>query len=128
MRSGAAGLIVGFAFSVVAGCAMLDSRPKEEVLKERAQQRWDLLVKGDVKGAYEFFSPGSRAAVSSEAYAGSIRVGFWKAARVERVECEKPDVCDVHTVIEYEFKGSRIKSPVKETWIKEGSSWWYVQK
>jgi hypothetical protein len=127
-RSALAGIFLGLAAAAVGGCALLDSRPPEEVLKERAQVRWDALVTGDIKGAYQFLSPGSRAVLTSEAYASTIRAGFWKTAVVERVSCEKPDVCDVHGAIEYDHRGSRIKSPVKETWIKEGSSWWFVQK
>ena len=123
IRSGVAGIILG-----VAGCAMLDTRPPEEVLKERAQQKWDALVRVDLKAAYQYLSPGSRAVVTPEAYASGIRAGFWKSAVVDRVTCEKPDVCDVHLLIEYDHRGMRIKTPLKETWIKEGSSWWFVQK
>jgi len=113
---------------LLAGCAALDPRPPEEVLKERVQQRWDALVKSDFRAAYQYLSPGSRAVMTPEGYASSLRAGFWKAAAVDRVICEKPDVCDAHVIIEYEFRGSRIKTPLKETWIKEGSSWWFVQK
>src|SRR5690242_4584090 len=114
--------------AVLGGCAAMDSRSPEEVLKERAKQRWDLLVKSDFKAAYQYLSPGSRAVLTADAYAGGLRTGFWKAAAVDRVICDKPDVCDVALTIEYEFRGSRIKTPLKETWIKEGSSWWFVQK
>lgn len=128
VRSGVASLIFGVAASALGACAMLDSRPPEAVLKARAQERWDALVKSDFKGAYQYLSPGSRAVLTSEAYASTLRAGFWMVAQVERVACEKPDVCDVHVVIEYDHRGSRIKTPLRETWIKEGSSWWYVQK
>ena len=128
MRSIRWAVVSTLAVAVFGGCAALDSRPPEEVVKERAQQRWDVLVKGDLKAAYQYLSPGSRAVMTSEAYASGIRVGFWKAATVDKVLCEKPDVCDTVTTIEYEFRGSRIKTPLKETWIKEGSSWWFVQK
>lgn len=128
IRSGVAGIVFGVAAAGLGGCALLDSRPPEEVLKERAQQKWDALVKSDLKAAYQFLSPGSRAVLSSEAYASSIKAGFWKSAQVERAVCEKPDVCDVHVAIEYDHRGMRIKTPLRETWIKEGSSWWFVQK
>ena len=113
---------------LLAGCAALDPRPPEEVLKERVQQRWDAMVKSDFRAAYQYLSPGSRAVMTPEGYASSLKAGFWKAATVDRVICEKPDVCDALVTIEYEFRGSRIKTPLKETWIKEGSSWWFVQK
>ena len=100
----------------------------EELVKERAQARWDALVKGDVKGAYTFLSPGSRAVLNFESYAAAIRVGFWKSARVERVECKTVDACEAHATIEYEYQGQRIKTPLRETWIREGTDWWYVKR
>jgi len=114
--------------AVLGGCAALDSRPPEEVLKERAQLRWDAMVKSDFKAAYQYLSPGSRAVLTPEGYASGLKTGFWKGAAVDRVICDRPDVCDAVMTIEYEFRGSRIKTPLKETWIKEGSSWWFVQK
>jgi len=112
----------------VAGCVAMKPRTAEEVVKERSQARWDALVKGDVKRAYTFLSPGSRAVLTSESYATSIRVGFWKSAQVERVVCEKQETCEAHVTIEYQFRAQRIKTPLRETWIREGTDWWYVQR
>jgi hypothetical protein len=128
MRSMKSGVVFAVAVAVLGGCAMLDARPPEEVVKERAQQRWDAMVKSDFKAAYQYLSPGSRAVSTPEAYAASLKTGFWKGAAVDRVVCDRPDVCEAMMAIEYEFRGSRIKTPLKETWIKEGSNWWFVQK
>jgi hypothetical protein len=111
------GVVAAVAVAVLGGCAALDSRPPEEVLKERAQQRWDALVKSDFKAAYQYLSPGSRAVLTPEAYAAGLKTGFWKAATVDRVICERPDVCEAVMTIEYEFRGARVKTPLKETWI-----------
>jgi hypothetical protein len=113
---------------VVAACAAIDTRPAPEVVTERAQKRWDALVKGDLREAYGYFSPASRSSMTLEEYGGSIRAGFWKAAQVQKVDCEKPEICEVAVLIEYDFRGSRIKTPLAESWIKEGTSWWYVRK
>jgi len=121
-------LVVSLCASVVAGCAILDSRSPEQVVQERAQQRWDELVKGDLRKAYGYLSPGSRSVMSPEAYEGSIKRGFWKSAKVDKVECATPQSCDAAVTIEYEFQGRRTKTPLRETWIKEGSEWWYLQK
>lgn len=112
----------------MAGCASVQPRTAEQVVKERSQARWDALVKGDTKTAYAFFSPGSRQVLSPEAYADTIRRGFWKAATVDTVTCSSPDACEAQVAIEYEFQGKRTKTPLRETWIREGSDWWYVQK
>ena len=120
--------VAGVVMAGVAGCTAFQPRPAEEVVKERAQARWDALVKGDTKTAYTFFSPGSRAVLTPEGWASTLRLGFWKSAEVEKVTCRLQDACDVQVRIEYEFQGRRTKTPLGETWIKEGSDWWYVQK
>ena len=113
----------------LAGCATaVKPRSAEEIVKERSQARWTALVKSDLKTAYGFFSPGSRAVLSYEDYVTSIRRGFWKSAVVEKVTCSSPDVCEALVTIEYEFQRMVTKSPVRESWIREGSDWWYVQK
>lgn len=124
-RAGIAGL--GLSLLVAGGCAMLDSRPPEEIVKARAQLRWDALLKGDLDGAYGYLSPGSRAVNSADAYKSSIRAGFWKAAAVEKVLCSG-ESCEVQTQIEYVVRGSRVKTPLAETWIRQQGNWWYVLK
>lgn len=126
---GFASLVAGLILAVaVGGCAAMKPRTAEEVVKERAQARWDALVKGDAKSAYAFLSPGSRAVLTPENYATSIRVGFWKSALVDKVVCEGQQTCEAHVTIEYEFQAQRIKTPLRETWIREGTDWWYLLK
>ena len=111
-----------------AGCAAVESRPDAEVVKERAQARWDALVGGDLAKAYGYLSPTSRSTMKLEQFEGGIKKGFWKSVKVEKVECESSVVCEAHLSIEYEYRGQMTKTPLKETWLKEGSTWWYVQK
>src|SRR5258708_25261468 len=46
--------------ATLAGCASLSvdstAAQKQELVAQRAQARWDLLMKGDVEGAYQFLS------------------------------------------------------------------------
>ena len=86
LRRFAGRAILGVFAIAISGCAMLDTRPPEEIVKERAQARWSAMVKGDMKVVYDYLSPGSRAVVSAEAYASQFRVGFWKAAEVDKVD------------------------------------------
>lgn len=123
-----AALFTAISIAAIGGCGALELRDDDVVVKERAQARWDALVKGDVSAAYEYLSPGSRAAMTKDAYAGSIRQGFWKSAKVDSVTCATKDNCEVHATIEYEFQGRRTKTPLRETWIREGSQWWYLQR
>ena len=112
---------------LLAGCATL-ARSPEEIVKERSQARWNALVQRDTSTAYSYFSPGSRAVTSYEDYVVSINRGFWKSAQVEKVTCPSPDSCEVRLTIGYEFQGRGIKTPLTESWIREGSDWWYVKK
>ena len=123
-----ASLFLAAALVLAAGCAALESRPDAEVVKERAQARWDALVSGDVAKAYGYLSPASRSTTTLRQYEGGITKGFWRQAKVERVECSSGTLCEVHTSIEYEYQGRTTKTPLKEAWLKEGATWWYVQK
>jgi hypothetical protein len=121
-------LAVGVLALLLGSCATVTPRAPEATVKERAQARWDALVQGDFNKAYEYLSPGSRSVVTATDYTGNLRRGFWKAARVEKVECGSAQSCDVEATIEYELKGRRTKTPLRETWVKDGSEWWYLQK
>jgi len=119
--------VVAFGLAVaVSGCAALDSRPAPEIVKERAQARWDALVKGDFKTAYGYLSPGTRSTMPYENYILSTRKGFWKAVKVDGVECGKPDVCRVSMSMDYVYNGTPIRTPTAETWIRdESGNWWF---
>ena len=112
----------------LAGCAAMGPRTAEEEVRARSQARWDLLLKADFRGAYQFFSPGSRAGYSEDEYQLSIRRGFWKSAAVQKVECSNPDSCQVEVAVEYEFKGIRHTTPVREAWVRDGGQWWYLRQ
>ena len=121
-------LAAGILAVVLCGCAGVAPRSDDAIVKERAQARWNALVKGDTNAAYGYMSPGSRSVMTAADYANSIRVGFWKSAVVEKVECGSAQSCDVSATIEYEFMGRRTKTPLRETWIRDGKEWWYLQK
>jgi hypothetical protein len=110
----------------VAACAALEREPRssEAIVKERAQARWDALVRSDIEAAYGYLSPGTKSVTSLEQYTKSIRKGFWKSVVVSDAVC-KPDSCEVSATMIYEMDGARYKSPYKEKWIREGSDWWY---
>jgi hypothetical protein len=122
------GLVSVLSLSALVACGGLDLRDDDVVVKERSQARWDALVKGDISAAYEYLSPGSRAAMTRDAYASSMQLGFWKSAKVDSVTCATKDNCEAHATIEYEFQGRKTKTPLRETWIREGSQWWYLQR
>ena len=112
----------------LAGCAVAPVQSAEVTVKDRAQARWNALVLGDVKAAYEYYGPGTRATLTLAEFSAGMKTGFWKAVTVDKVQCDAPDRCEAFTTIEYEHRGMRVKSPSRETWIKEGSDWWLVRR
>jgi hypothetical protein len=122
-----AGSVVG-----LTGCATLsaDSPPeqKQKVVAEKAQARWEALIKGDVDAAYQFLSVGSKAATPLPMYKARIKPGLWRAAKVDKIDCEQ-EICKVTMLITYDYKTFKgIQTPVPETWIVENGSVGYVYR
>jgi hypothetical protein len=116
----------------LAGCAgiSVDSSPqaKQRLVAERAQARWQLLMKGDVEGAYQFLSAGSKAVTSLDVYKAKIRPGMWREAKVDKVECEA-EICKVLMRITYDTRRMKgIQTPLDESWIIENGSAWYIYR
>lgn len=120
--------VVVVTLAVISGCAAVKPRTAEEAVREKAQARWDAMVKGDFAEAYRYLSPGSRSVITAENFASSLRKGFWRSAQVEKVECGSAHTCEAVATIEYEHLGMRTKTPIRETWILEGADWWYLRK
>lgn len=113
----------------LAGCATVSvDSARERMVTERAQARWQVLMKGDVEGAYQFLSAGSKAAISLDAYKAKIRPGMWRGAKVEKVECEA-EICKVLMQITYDTKPMKgVQTPLDESWIIEKGSAWYIYR
>ena len=107
---------------------------KHHPVEERAQQRWDALLKGDFDTAYTFYSPGYRSANSRVDFEISYRtrkVAIYQA-KVLGSDCSA-EACDVTTEVGY-----RVGSPVpgvskwdstsnlQERWVKTEGKWWFV--
>lgn len=108
----------------VTGCVTGPSGRVEEQVRQRAQERWDALVAGNVEAAYALLSPGARQARSLPSYRAMIKTGFWKRAVVDRVECPSSEMCKVVVVVEYLYRGSLVSSPVFEDWVLSEQRWW----
>jgi hypothetical protein len=118
--------------AALAGCASIGAtspaEQKQKVVAERAQARWDLLIKGDIGSAYQFLSAASKATTSVDLYKAKTKPGMWHQAKVGTIECEA-EVCKVTMMITYDAKQMKgIETPVPETWIIENGSAWYVYR
>jgi len=116
----------------LAGCAAISAESsaeaKQKVVAERAEARWQALIKGDVEGSYQFLSTGSKAATSLAQYKAKIKPGLWRSAKVSKVDCEA-ELCKVQMLITYDYRNIKgLETPVPETWIIENGSAWYVYR
>ena len=123
--------------SAYAGCGTLSGAPalsadsaadvKRAAVAKRAEDRWQLLIKGDLAGAYEYLSPGSRSTMSYEQYRAKHRVGFYRAAKVDSVTCEDA-VCTADLKLTYDARQLKgITTPITEKWVIEQGQVWFVE-
>ena len=136
-RKALAPVVIAAAAIALSGCAGMagfginkDSDPeaKQKVVAERAQARWQSLIKGDLDAAYAYLSAGSKATTPLDVYKARIRPGLWRQAKVEKVECEA-EVCKVELQITLDHKLMKgIQTPLNESWIIEKGSAWYVYR
>jgi len=105
-----------------------DPAAKQKVVAQRAEARWQSLIKGDLDAAYAYMSEGSKATTPLDVYKAKMRPGLWRQAKVEKVECEA-EVCKVEMQITFDHKLMKgIQTPLNESWIIEKGSAWYVYR
>jgi hypothetical protein len=131
-----AGIASLIATLMAAGCATpvgnvaKDSPPaaKEAVVTERANARWQALIKRDYSGAYAYFSPSSRETASLPSFQSRIETIQYRSATIDKVECEA-EVCTVKVTLTYDYPPGKIKGVVtalNESWIIDQGQAWFV--
>jgi hypothetical protein len=127
------------ALALVAGCAGLAGLTKDTpadvkaaAVKERSNARWTALINGDKDAAYRYLSPGTRELISLEQYKARVQAVGYRAARIEKVECE-PETCKVALMLTYDYlptKGNTsakgVTTYVEETWVLENGQAWFA--
>ncbi len=128
-------LIMGLWLTLLGGCALNTPKTPEAIVAQRAQARWDALIKGDLETAYRYLSPGYRQVKSFERYKrGIFGVGIWQGAKVDKVVCEQPDVCKVTVMVTTRLVLPRVGAPMESTtpvyerWIRDDQGWWHVPR
>jgi len=99
---------------------------RQALVTQRATARWDLLIKGDFDGAYQYMSPGSRETTPLDRYKANIRRDSFRSIKIENVACDG-EACKVKLMLTYDHpKMKGIVTPVNESWIVDGAQAWYV--
>lgn len=119
--------------ALLAACASLQTKP-EDAVTERANARWQALLKGDMAKAYAYSAPGFRAVVDLEGFRGRTGIaGRWLGAQVANVSCDTPERCKAVIKLEFAtlmpgFSKDRMTTHIDETWLLEDGQWWIFQK
>lgn len=119
------------ALLAMVGCATVPETPeaRAKAVEVRAQERWDLLLKGQMEAAYAYTSPASRQVYSLEKFKAGYGRGGFRKATVERVSCPA-QTCEVKLMLTYDHKRMKgIATPVNETWVwSDGQAWYFVRE
>jgi hypothetical protein len=115
---------------MVGACAVIEQASVDEAkatVSERAQQRWDFVMKNQMDKAYEYLSPASRTTMSLDLFRKRNAAGrWWRSLKLDKVDCSA-DTCQVTMALEYDLYDIKgLKATIEETWIKDAGTWWLV--
>ena len=119
---------------LLSACATTSTASPGDLVRERAQARWDALLKGDFATAYSYFSPGYRSSTTVVDYEIGIRMRKvqYRTAEFQDHSCEN-NVCTVRLKVGYKVAKPvpgmtdwKSESVVSEQWIKSNGNWWFL--
>ncbi len=118
----------------LAACASNSAKTPEQIVVERAEARWQHLIKQDFAGAYAYLTPAYRDVVPQEQYRRRFgSAGAWTNAIVHEVSCE-PEACTVKMRITTQVRVplfatriSEVTTYMDERWVREDGQWWLYQ-
>lgn len=133
--SSLAALALGLA---LAGCAGMGAQPQSaaEIVKQRAQSRWNAMLAGDLETAYSFAAPSYRAVADLQRFRSRYGGGVSKTAvEVVSVDCgEKASLCTARIRMDFTAPlllgrepaqiGKVESTHLDERWIMEEGTWW----
>jgi hypothetical protein len=126
-------VLILLAVMLLSACATTTAS-REDVIKERAQARWDALLSRDYASAYALHSPGYRSAATVVDFEISMRTRRIRYTSAEYLEqnCVE-NTCTVRFRVGYQ-----VNSPVPgvnvwngfdvitDQWVKVDGEWWYL--
>lgn len=115
---------------MLAACS--EKIPPEEVVTQRALERWEIRKAGRAYGLYEFLSPTGRQLIEKESYESQFGSALnYIDAKVTKVDCKSMeektvDICYLTIYVKYKTHLSSGGAALQETWVLEDKQWWLV--
>lgn len=104
---------------------------KDRQLRDRVQQRWDAIIKGDFPKAYAYETPEYRKGHTAEEYRGQFGgMVRWRMATVKELRYDPPDEAEVVITLDYSFplpagdEWAKTTGDFKEQWVLLQDEWW----
>ena len=126
-------IALSLAAASLSSCAMLDTRPPEEIVAERASNRATLLLEGDFEGSYAFTTPGYQTLETVGQYRRRWRgAAMWTGVEVASVTCdvssEPSQRCEVVMAITFDApRMPEVTTHMTESWLKVKNVWYFYQ-
>lgn len=118
------------AAATLVACAGFGATAPEDVVKQRANERWKTLVAGDFSRSYSYTAPSFRGLISQDVYRSRIGGAVtWVAGEVVSVQCPESVKCVARVRIDYKpllrgRAGGNFSTYADETWVLEAGQWW----
>ncbi|HEV8502742.1 MAG TPA: hypothetical protein VGR63_14285 [Casimicrobiaceae bacterium] len=125
--------VMAFLGVTLAACAGLGGVTKESpqdkkvaAVTSQVEARWAALIAGDPAKSYSFLSVGSQSRLTLEQYRAKARLTGFRAAKIEKVECEA-EICRVSVRVTLDTRKMKgLPMPETESWILEGGEYRFV--
>ena len=99
----------------------------DKLVMQRAQQRWDAILAGELNQAYALISPSGRAKLQAQDYRLRVNTSHFRKAKVQEASCQV-DSCDVKISLDYVIGGLSLNQTLSEIWILDEGNWWFVYR
>ena len=123
------------AVALLAACAAMGglskdspAAAKEAAVAERANARWQALIKRNYEEAYGFFSASSKEATTLARFQAKVGPMQYRSVKIDKVECAA-EVCTVRLTLTYDYppaKATGVVTPLDENWIIDRGQAWFV--
>lgn len=99
----------------------------------RATERWGYIVSKDYKGAYDYFSPGTKSVMPPESW--ELRMAHsqivFVGVDVTDVACRDEVMCKATMLLRYKVRAPGVgevetSQQRTEDWVKSDGKWFYV--
>lgn len=106
----------------------------EQQVAQRAEARWQAVIRRDWESVYGYLSPGVRELQPLHTFIRNAGQGvlLWTDAQLREVSCEE-QLCQLKFKLGYDYmgqipemRGQPMSTTANETWLHSEGDWWYA--